>query len=291
MSGLGSRDWPIGVFDSGIGGLTVVRQLFDQLPNEGIVYFGDSARVPYGSKSPETVTRFSDENTRFLLHRRIKFLVVACNSASAVALETLERRYDVPMLGVIQPGARAAAAKTRNGHVGVIGTRATVSSCAYDRALAAIDPKIEVSSAACPLFVPFAEEGWLDGPIIEDVARRYLDPLLERKIDTLILGCTHYPILKPVLQKVAGERVTLIDTAEETTRQVAQELQDRGLARQAAASEAHEPPPHAFFVSDIPSQFEEVGSRFLGRSIGLPVWVDQNDLPWYERGAEGPTLD
>lgn len=297
-----TSEWPIGVFDSGIGGLTVVRQLFAQLPDEAIVYFGDSARVPYGSKSPETVTRFSAEATRFLVRRGVKFLVVACNSASAVALETLERGYDVPMLGVIQPGARAAAARTRNGRVGVIGTRATVGSRAYDRALHVLDAKLQVESAACPLFVPFAEEGWLEGEVLEAVARRYLAPLLERGIDTLILGCTHYPILKPALQRVVGDKVELIDTAEETTRQVVQELQSRGLLRPSLAQDrgadpSRSSPPgsaarprHAFYVSDVPAQFEEVGSRFLGRAIGLPVWVDQNDLPWYERaGAAEPT--
>lgn len=281
---------PIGVFDSGIGGLTVVRALMARLPREHILYFGDSARVPYGTKSPETVTRFSIENTRFLVRRDVKFLVVACNTASALALPVLQRRFELPMLGVIEPGAKAAVARTRNRKIGVIGTIGTIASGVYERMILALEPRATVVEAPCPLFVPLAEEGWTEGPVVEQVAHVYLDPLLETGIDTLILGCTHYPLLKDVIARVAGPDVALIDTAEETVRLVRRHLADLGLERPGADSTARtgedspgEEGARRFFVSDIPAQFSQVGGRFLGRPILEVEWVDQSDLPWFER--------
>lgn len=274
------NDRPIGVFDSGIGGLTVVRQLMAHLPREHILYFGDSARVPYGTKSPETVTRFSIENARFLVRRDVKFVVVACNTASALALPVLQRRFDVPMIGVIEPGARAAVQVTRNKRIGVIGTLGTIASGAYERLILGLDGACTVTEVPCPLFVPLAEEGWTDGPVVEQVARIYLEPLLETGIDTLILGCTHYPLLKEVIARVAGRGVTLVDTAEETVRMVRQQLESLGLLRDGPEAGEGE---RRFFVSDIPAQFSQVGGRFLGTPIMQVEWVDQSDLPWFER--------
>ncbi|MCB9462133.1 MAG: glutamate racemase [Candidatus Eisenbacteria bacterium] len=272
---------PIGVFDSGIGGLTVVRQLLASLPGEDVLYFGDTARVPYGIKSKETVTRFSRENTQFLVRRGIKMLVVACNSASAMALESLRREFELPILGVIHPGATAAVRATRSGKVGVIGTQATVGSRAYDRAIAELDPRVEVYSRPCPLFVPLAEEGWIQGEVPERVAAEYLAPLLSAGIDTLILGCTHYPLLEATIQKVAGDGVTLIDTAVETVREVTELLQTEQLEHPAGTSPREV--RREYFVSDVPAEFRKVGERFLGRELESLVWVDQDDLPWYER--------
>lgn len=283
---------PIGVFDSGIGGLTVIRQLMAKLPREHILYFGDTARVPYGNKSPETVTRFSIENTRFLLRRDIKYLVVACNTASATALPVLQRRFEIPMLGVIEPGVRAAVAATRNRRIGVIGTIGTIASGVYERMILTLDPECAVSEVACPLFVPLAEEGWTEGDVATRVAHIYIDPLLETGIDTLILGCTHYPLLKEVIGGVCGPSVALIDTAEETVRMVRRQLDDLGLLRpepDAGSSRGRLDPAESgegrrrFYVSDIPARFSHVGSRFLGRPILEVEWIDQSDLPWFER--------
>lgn len=272
------RERPIGVFDSGIGGLTVVREILAQLPAENVLYFGDSARVPYGSKSPETVTRFSIENTHFLLRRGIKFLVVACNTASALALPVLARRFEVPLIGVIAPGAREAVRRTRNKKIGVIGTTGTVGSRAYETAVAELDPACTVEAVACPLFVPLAEEGWTDGDVPARVARTYLEPLIAKGVDTVILGCTHYPILRPVIAEVLGSAITLVDTAQSTVSEVGERLAELGLRR--------EGPDHgnrSFFLSDVPARFSEIGGRFLGTSIEHLSWIEQSDLPWYER--------
>ncbi len=290
-----SRERPIGVFDSGIGGLTVVRQLMSRLPREHIVYFGDSARVPYGTKSPETVTRFAMESARFLLKRDIKFLIVACNTASAVALEVLQQRFEVPMIGVIEPGVRAAAGATRTRNIGVIGTQATIRSGAYERGILGLLPDAVVSGVPCPLFVPLAEEGWTTGPVVEQTGRIYLEPLLRKGVDTLILGCTHYPLLKDAIAGIMGPEVTLVDTAEETVRLVREQLETLGLLRDGGGAqgdrgtsqrgvpdgEAHG--TRRFFVSDIPAQFSAVGGRFLGEPMLEVEWVDQSDLPWFER--------
>lgn len=252
----------IGVFDSGVGGLTVLRELRRQIPEEALVYLGDTARVPYGTKSPQTVLRYAHEAARFLLAQRVKLLVVACNTASAVALDELTERYQVPVVGVIAPGARRALEVTRNGRIGVIGTEGTVRSGAYERALQAARPDVVVFAAACPLFVPLAEEGWASHEIARLAARDYLAPLLAEGIDTLVLGCTHYPLLSRILQEVAGPGVQLVDSARETAKVVAGQLGAHCLLRPAAATL-----PPRYFVTDIPDRFERVGGSFLGEPL------------------------
>ncbi len=253
---------PIGIFDSGIGGLTVLKEIFSKLPHEHTIYLGDTARVPYGIRSPETVTRYSFENTRFLSARQIKILIIACNTASSVSLDAVREHFPVSVVGVIEPGAKAAAAATQNKKVGVIGTEATVKSNSYTRAIHAIDESIAVFSVPCPLFVPIVEEGWTDDRITEMVAERYLSAIREKGIDTLVLGCTHYPLLKPVLTKVMGSSVRLIDSAIETARQIRDTLTSLSLLNGSSG-----PARHEFFVTDSPDKFLSVGERFLGRKI------------------------
>ena len=253
---------PLGVFDSGIGGLTVVRELTRLLPDEELVYFGDLARLPYGNKSQESVTRFSREIARFLLERGVKAIVVACNTASAYALPALERSLDVPVVGVIDSGAAAAAERTKSGRVGVIGTAGTIRSSAYVTALHTRRPELEVFAQACPLFVPLVEEGWVDHPVTRQVAHEYLAPLEDHGLDTLILGCTHYPLLKSVIGAEMGPGVALIDSGEETARSVAGLLAGRGLL----ASPGRQP-VHAFYLSDLPVSFQDTAERFLGRAL------------------------
>ena len=257
---------PIGVFDSGIGGLTVVRELLHQLPHESLLYFGDTARVPYGNKSPETVRRYSREILEFLLSRDVKMVVVACNTATAHALEELARISPVPVEGVIGPGARAAVAASRNGRIGVIGTAGTVASGAYSRAIEAADGKVEVTSQACPLFVPLVEEGWLDHAATRLVAEEYLAPLRAHDIDTLVLGCTHYPLLKPLLAELLGPSIVLIDSAQETAAAVARRLATSALRAPAATPEAGGGHAH-FVVSDDRKSFVRVGRMFLGERV------------------------
>jgi glutamate racemase len=252
----------IGVFDSGVGGLTVLRELRKQIPGESIVYLGDTARVPYGTKSSPTVLRYAHEAARFLLAQRVKLLVVACNTASAVALDELSDRYEVPVVGVIDPGARRALEVTRNGRIGVIGTEGTVRSGAYERALRKVRSDIEVFTAACPLFVPLAEEGWARHEIARLAAREYLAALLVQGIDTLVLGCTHYPLLKQTLSEVVGSDVQLVDSARETAKAVASRLKDHQLLRRSPA--ASQP---LYFVTDIPDRFKRVGGSFLGEPL------------------------
>jgi glutamate racemase len=253
---------PVGVFDSGIGGLTVVRELARLLPEEHIAYLGDTARVPYGIRSPETVRRYATEGTRFLNARGVKFLVVACNTMASVALDSVRQETSVPVVGVIEPGARAAVAGTLSRVVGVIGTEATVRSGAYEREITSLDGRVRVFSTPCPLFVPLAEEGWLQGKVPELVAARYLEGLIRQGIDTLVLGCTHYPLLKPVISGAAGKGVRLIDSAAETARRVREELRDAGLARSGGG-----PARRSYFVTDGPEKFAAVGGRFLGTDI------------------------
>jgi glutamate racemase len=252
----------IGIFDSGIGGLTVLKALVKTMPQEDTIYLGDTARVPYGTKSPETVTRYAVEIASFLVKRDIKLLVVACNTASAVSLETLQARFPIPVVGVIEPGARRAAAVTRNGKVGVIGTEATIKSSAYTRAIKRVNPAIEVMTRACPLFVPLAEEGWTANEVARLTARTYLAGLKETGVDTLVLGCTHYPLLKEIIVETMGEKVLLVDSAEETARTVAEILLSRGLLRPAA-----EKGNHHYFVTDVPAGFIRIGNRFLGGNL------------------------
>ena len=253
---------PIGVFDSGIGGLTVVRELLHQLPHESLVYVGDTARVPYGNKSPETVRRYAREILDVLLSRDVKMVVVACNTASAHALEELRRVSPVPVEGVIAPGAMAAVQASRTGRIGVIGTAGTIASKAYERAIHAHEGAVTVVARACPLFVPLVEEGWLDHPATRLVAESYLADLAAHDIDALVLGCTHYPLLKPLLAEVLGPGIALIDSAEETARAVSRALAHSTLhAPQTSAGHVH------FIVSDAPETFRKVGKRFLGERV------------------------
>lgn len=264
---------PIGVFDSGIGGLTVVKEIFRQLPNEEIVYFGDTARFPYGTRSPERVRALSLNNSRFLLDFDVKIIVVACNTASSVALDILQERLPVPVIGVVKPGSLSAARATRNGKIGIIGTTATVASGSYQRELKALNEQISTIAVACPLFVSLAEEGWTMGPIVRMVAEAYLADLRLSGIDTLILGCTHYPLLSGVISETLGEKVKLIDSAEATIKDIARILTEEGLLRQVGT-----PPSHRFIVSDSTERFSEVGRRFLGSSIEKVLKVSLEEI-------------
>jgi len=267
---LASSSSPIGVFDSGLGGLTVMRQIAEALPGEDLVYFGDTARVPYGIKSPPTIIRFAEECCRFLLRLGPKLLVVACNTASAAALPHLQRTLAVPILGVVEPGARAAVAATRNRRVGVIGTEATIRSRAYLDCIRALDPAISLVDRACPLFVPLVEEGREpDDPVVRLVAKEYLRPLIEFGVDTVVLGCTHYPLLKGALRAVLGRAVTIVDSAEETARATAETLDKLGLRRADGAL-----PAYRYFVTDNPVRFASVGSRIMGNIIEQVEGVD-----------------
>ena len=221
----------IGIFDSGVGGLTVLKELIKTLPQEDTIYFGDSARFPYGTKSPETIVRYSLEIASFLSSREIKLLVVACNTASAVALEALNQELTIPVVGVIEPGARRAVSVTRTGKIGVIGTEGTIRSGAYAKAIKRINPAVEVLTRSCPLFVPLAEEGWIENEVARLTARTYLRGLKEEGVDTLVLGCTHYPLLKGIIAEVMGEGVSLVDSGEETARTVTSILSQRELLR------------------------------------------------------------
>lgn len=251
----------IGVFDSGVGGLTVVRELIRQLPGESIIYFGDTARVPYGIKSKETVIRFSIENILFLLKQEVKLICIACNTVSSIALPVIRGHFRVPMVGVISPGAREAVYATKNKRIGVIGTKATIASGAYEREIKALDERIKITSCACPLFVPFVEEGWLNQRAVFEIAGTYLEPMKKAKVDTLILGCTHYPLLKFVIKKVMGPGVTLIDSAKQVAAEVKQILSADGLL------EANPKPALSFYVSDGPAWFSGLARRFLGHPV------------------------
>lgn len=259
---------PIGIFDSGIGGLTVARAVYERLPAESTVYFGDTARVPYGPKSPETVRRYSLEILEWLLDQGVKAVVIACNTSTAHALEALQEESPVPVIGVIEPGARAAAAAGRGGAVGVIGTAGTIASNAYAKAIRSARPDTRVEQRACPLFVPLVEEGWFEHPAAELIAREYLAPLREAGVESLVLGCTHYPLLKPLLQRIMGEEVRLIDSGEETASAVAAALERSGLSAPPGAE-----PYHRFAVSDDEARFRQVGTRFLGDRLGTAELV------------------
>jgi glutamate racemase len=253
----------IGVFDSGIGGLTVVRALMERLPFENIIYFGDTARVPYGIKSVETINRYASQITEFLLKKDVKLLVVACNTMAAVAYQAIKDLSSVPVLEVIEASARNAVAETRSKSIGVIGTPATINSNAYARAIHLLDKKVRIYSQTCPLFVPLVEEGWFDHPATRLIAQEYLKPVLAEQIDTLVLGCTHYPLLKPLLQDIAGTEITLIDSAEAMADATADLLNGLNLGNQ-----NRRPPDYLFCVSDVPYRFQTIGERFLGRTLG-----------------------
>lgn len=252
---------PIGVFDSGVGGLTVAREIMRNLPNERMVYFGDTARVPYGSKSQETVIRYSRQIIRFLQTQHVKAIVIACNTASALALDAIEGELDIPILGVLRPGAKVAAETTKNKRVGVIATESTIRSRMYDRCIKAHDPEITVYGKACPLFVPLVEEGWLKDPVTEEVARRYLKELLEKDIDSLILGCTHYPLIRSLVRKIVGDEVQLVNPAYETALELGRLLEREGLANDGSADGTEE--KYQFFVSDAAEKFAEFANSIL----------------------------
>lgn len=253
---------PICMFDSGIGGLTVLKAITDRLPHESLIYFGDTARLPYGTKSKDTVTRFAQEIVGFLMTKNPKVVVVACNTASAYCLPVIESMVDVPVVGVIEPGANAALRATRNNRIGVIGTRATIQSGAYLKAIQARQPEAKVFSKACPLFVPLIEEGWIDHRVTRKTAEEYLAHLVECRVDTLILGCTHYPLLKGVIQEVAGDGVVLVDSAEETAGEV-----ERVLGRSDMLSDALAGAKYEIFVSDMHLNLRIQAERFLGFTI------------------------
>ena len=256
------QDRSIGIFDSGVGGLTVLKEIARLLPEETLLYLGDTARVPYGTKSVETVQHYALEAAEFLVDQGVKLLVVACNTASAVALPLLRERFQLPVIGVIEPGARRAA-QSRNHRIGVIGTEGTVNSQRYSEAIRLLLPDAQISSVACPLFVPLAEEGWAEHEIARLTAIEYLQPLLTAKIDTLVLGCTHYPLLRNTLRQVLGDSVTLVDSAEETAKSVQQLFRTEGLSRLKKGGRS------TFFVTDVPTRFIRVGEAFLGESLDL----------------------
>jgi glutamate racemase len=269
-----SRQSPIGIFDSGLGGLTVVREIHRLMPHEDLIYLGDTARVPYGTKSPATVCRFACEDTQFLVGKRVKAVVVACNSATARGFSTLEREFNLPLMGVILPGVQAALGATRNNRIGVIGTNATISSQAYHKGLLARRDTARVFARPTPLLVPLVEEGWTNHPVTLRVLKEYLRPLLRHRIDTLVLGCTHYPLLKPALRKVVGRRVTLVDSAQSCAVFVRDRLRELGLLVGNRRRDGWIRP----FVTDEPERFGEFAGRFLGCNTETPVKVE---LPPY----------
>jgi len=263
------RTRPIGVFDSGIGGLTVLKELTALIAAEDFIYLGDTARLPYGTKSNEVIVRYSRENTEFLLAKGIKLLVVACNTSSAVALGAIARDTMVPVIGVIEPGARAAVKASRSGKIGVIGTEATIASGAYTRAIQALRPKAEIYTRACPLLVPLVEEGWTDNDIAERTVAHYLDSLKASGIDTLLLGCTHYPLLRGLFERVLGPGVRIIDSATATAAAVRERLGALRLARRGGAGR------QSFFVTETPDRFVRVGRRFIGPQVESAVRIER----------------
>jgi glutamate racemase len=267
------KEKPLGVFDSGIGGLTVVKRIISILPLENIVYFGDTARVPYGSKSNSTVIEYSIQDTKFLLSKNVKLIVVACNTASSVALKELRSRFDIPVIGMIEPGALMAVNNTKNGKIGVIGTSATINNKAYSDAISRLDPNIQVCEKACPLFVPLAEEGWVDHKATFLIAEEYLKELKEQKADTVVLGCTHYPILANVIQEVLGDNVTLIDSGIAAAKVVVEELDRMNLH-----SNSNSPGIQDYYVSDIPQKFKEISQIFMGKNLEHIKKVDLESL-------------
>jgi glutamate racemase len=266
---------PIGIFDSGMGGLTVVRQIHRVLPREDLIYLGDTARVPYGTKSPGTVVRFACEDTQFLIQQEVKAIVVACNTVSAWALPTLEKRFPLPIFGVILPGVRAALQKTGNQHIGVIGTTATIRSKAYSNAILARCDTAKVFARACPLLVPLVEEGWINHRVTRTVLREYLAPMLRRRIDTLVLGCTHYPLLKQAIRELVDDRVALVDSAESCACYVRERLEQLQMVSKKRRRKGLIQP----FVTDEVERFDDLAKRFLGVPTE-PAWkVDLSAIP------------
>ncbi|MBD3382722.1 MAG: glutamate racemase [candidate division Zixibacteria bacterium] len=260
---------PIGIFDSGLGGLTVAREIFKLLPDEDVIYFGDTGRYPYGPRSKDIIIEFSRQDTKFLLEQDVKLVVVACNTASAQALDEIRSDYIVEMIGVIEPGAVSAIKATKNGKIGIIGTAGTISSDSYARTINRLDPKIKVFSMACPLFVPLIEEGYIDREATYLIAEDYLSSFKTNGIDTLILGCTHYPLIKEVIHKVLGNNIVLVDSAEETAQVVYKQLLKLDLMKPKSASIEHK-----FYVSDFPERFHQVARHFLGDQIQNVIRID-----------------
>ena len=259
------RNAPVGVFDSGVGGLTVAREIVRQIPEERIVYFGDTARVPYGNKSKDTILRYSRQIIRFLRTREVKAIVIACNTASAYALDTVAAESDIPIIGVINAGARTAVQATRNGKIGVIGTEGTIGSGIYTRVMKQLKPDIQVTGKPCPLFVPLVEEGLLHDSVTDEIASRYLSVLKGKYIDTLVLGCTHYPLLRSTLRRLMGEDVVLVNPAYETAIELKQLLEERGLERDGA--EPLQGEKYQFFVSDLAEKFTSFATSILPNEV------------------------
>jgi len=260
---------PIGVFDSGFGGLTVLKEIMSSMPGESLVYFGDNGRAPYGNKSKETVLKYTFQDIRFLLNQDIKMMVIACNTMSAISIKQVKNTFDIPVIEVIEPGATAAVMGTKSKRVGVIGTTNTVNSGVYENAINNIDSEIQVFSKACPLFVPLAEEGWWENDIAERVAREYLTPFKENNIDTLVLGCTHYPILYNTIKKVVGPEVKLVSSAQEVARVVKKLIEENDMARNPEVE-----PVYRYYTSDDVKVFESFGSRILEKEIQAVEKVD-----------------
>ena len=260
-----TNELPIGVFDSGVGGLTVAREIMRQIPNEKIIYFGDTARVPYGSKSKETITKYSRQIVHFLQEQHVKAIVVACNTASAYALDEIEKETHIPMIGVVKPGAKVAAEATNNGRIGVIGTEGTVGSRIYSTYINEINPNIKVIGKACPLFVPLVEEGLWQDPVTDEIATRYLGELIDSDIDTLILGCTHYPLIRSTVGKVMGEKVTLVNPAYETAKELKELLEKEKLLNEKAPGLGDN--RYRFYVSDMAEKFKTFANSILEYGI------------------------
>lgn len=267
------KENPIGIFDSGIGGLTVVKKIDSFLPNEHFIYFGDTARVPYGSKSNSTVIDYSIQNTKFLLKKNVKMVIVACNTASSVAIPSLEKNFHLPIIDMIEPGTRMAIEKTITGRIGVIGTYATINNKAYSKELLKLDSNLEIFEKPCPLFVPLAEEGLIDHPATKLIAEEYLKELRDLKIDTLILGCTHYPILAKVIQETIGSDVALIDSGVAASILVEKYLKELNLSNDTEFRK-----PNEFYVSDVPNKFKEVAELFLGKPVKNLTKIDLEEL-------------
>lgn len=264
------KDNPIGIFDSGLGGLTVLKELVRILPSENIIYFGDTARVPYGTKSENAVKNFSRQITKFLIEHNIKLILVACNTASAIALNDIKKiAKKIPVVGVIKSGVRAAVSETVNKKVGIVGTSATIKSKSYQKAVNILNGKIKIVQQPCPLFVPLVEEGWTCGKITENIAKIYLQPLKKAGCDVVILGCTHYPMLKKIIQKIAGRKIKLIDSAEEVSKDVKKILLNKGLIRPSESRGYLR-----FYVSDAPGKFSKLSKIFLGKIISEVKKVD-----------------
>ena len=263
---------PIGVFDSGVGGLTVAREIMRQIPNERIVYFGDTARVPYGSKSKDIVTKYSRQIIRFLLTENVKAIVIACNTASAFALDTMQKEFDIPIIGVIKPGAKVAANTTVNGRIGLIGTEGTIHSGMYAQFIKSINPDVEVIGKPCPLFVPLVEEGMLHDTITDQVAERYLSTLKDKDIDTLIMGCTHYPLLRSTIRRVMGDSVNLVNPAYETAIELKRLLEDKNLAN---VCDVDSPSSmYRFYVSDAAEKFKAFANSILPFDITMTKQIN-----------------